>query len=77
MRNGGPRDFTRRYPNHDPAVVAEIVAAGGKAIANQTAKKFTPLAGDVGAKVSCRAAVTYSGALNQLAAISKPVQIKR
>lgn len=25
MRNGGPRDFTRRYPNHDPAVVAEIV----------------------------------------------------
>lgn len=49
----------------------------GKAIANQTAKKFTPRAGDVGAKVSCRAAVTYSGALNQLAAISKPVQIKR
>ena len=25
MRNGGPRDFTRRYPDHDPAVVAEIV----------------------------------------------------
>lgn len=25
MRNGGPRDFTRRYPEHDPAVVAEIV----------------------------------------------------
>ena len=49
----------------------------GKAIANQTAKKFTPRAGDVGAKVSCRAAVTYSGALNQLAAIAKPVQIKR
>lgn len=25
MRNGGPRDFTRRYPDHDPAVIAEIV----------------------------------------------------
>lgn len=25
MRNGGPRDFTRRYPNHDPDLVAEIV----------------------------------------------------
>jgi len=25
MANGGPRDFTRRYPDHDPAVVAEIV----------------------------------------------------
>ena len=25
MRNGGPRDFTKRYPDHDPAVVAEIV----------------------------------------------------
>ena len=25
MRNGGPRDFTRRYPEHDPKVVAEIV----------------------------------------------------
>lgn len=25
MRNGGPSDFTRRYPNHDPAHVAEIV----------------------------------------------------
>ena len=25
MSNGGPRDFTRRYPDHDPAVVAEIV----------------------------------------------------
>ncbi|MGA1362147.1 MAG: hypothetical protein ACO36A_04430, partial [Ilumatobacteraceae bacterium] len=25
MENGGPRDFTRRYPDHDPAVVAEIV----------------------------------------------------
>jgi epoxide hydrolase-like predicted phosphatase len=25
MRNGGPRDFTRRYPDHDPAIVAEIV----------------------------------------------------
>ena len=25
MKNGGPRDFTRRYPDHDPAVVAEIV----------------------------------------------------
>ena len=25
MRNGGPRDFTRRYPDHDPAVVVEIV----------------------------------------------------
>jgi len=49
---------------------------GGKAIANQTAKKFTPRAGDAGAKVSCRAAVTYSGALNQLAAISKSVQVK-
>lgn len=49
---------------------------GGKAIANQTAKKYTPRAGDVGAKVSCRAAVTYSGALNQLAAISKSVQVK-
>ena len=49
---------------------------GDKAIANQTAKKFTPRAGDVGAKVSCRAAVTYSGALNQLAATSKPVRVK-
>lgn len=25
MRNGGPRDFTRRYPDHDPALIAEIV----------------------------------------------------
>lgn len=25
MRNGGPSDFTRRYPNHDPALVTEIV----------------------------------------------------
>ena len=25
MENGGPRDFTRRYPQHDPKVVAEIV----------------------------------------------------
>lgn len=25
MRNGGPSDFTRRYPDHDPALVAEIV----------------------------------------------------
>lgn len=25
MKNGGPRDFTSRYPDHDPAVVAEIV----------------------------------------------------
>jgi len=25
MKNGGPRDFTRRYPNHDPAMIAEIV----------------------------------------------------
>lgn len=25
MKNGGPRDFTRRYPDHDPAMVAEIV----------------------------------------------------
>ncbi len=25
MKNGGPRDFTRRYPDHDPAVVAELV----------------------------------------------------
>ncbi len=25
MKNGGPRDFTRRYPNHDPALIAEIV----------------------------------------------------
>ena len=25
MENGGPRDFTRRYPDHDPAVVAEMV----------------------------------------------------
>ena len=25
MANGGPRDFTRRYPGHDPKVVAEIV----------------------------------------------------
>jgi epoxide hydrolase-like predicted phosphatase len=25
MKNGGPRDFTRRYPDHDPAAVAEIV----------------------------------------------------
>ena len=25
MENGGPRDFTRRYPDHDPSVVAEIV----------------------------------------------------
>ena len=25
MKNGGPRDFTRRFPDHDPAVVAEIV----------------------------------------------------
>ena len=49
---------------------------GGKAIANQTAKKFTPRAGDVDAKVSCRVAVTYSGALNQLAATSKSVQVK-
>lgn len=25
MANGGPRDFTRRYPDHDPKVIAEIV----------------------------------------------------
>ena len=25
MKNGGPRDFTRRYPDHDPAMVAELV----------------------------------------------------
>ena len=25
MENGGPRDFTARYPDHDPKVVAEIV----------------------------------------------------
>jgi epoxide hydrolase-like predicted phosphatase len=25
MRNGGPGDFTRRYPNHDPKLIAEIV----------------------------------------------------
>jgi epoxide hydrolase-like predicted phosphatase len=25
MANGGPRDFTRRYPDHDPKTVAEIV----------------------------------------------------
>ena len=25
MKNGGPRDFTRRYPDHDPAMIAEIV----------------------------------------------------
>lgn len=25
MKNGGPRDFTRRYPNHDPAFIAELV----------------------------------------------------
>ena len=25
MENGGPRDFTRRYPDHDPAVIAGIV----------------------------------------------------
>lgn len=25
MRNGSPRDFTRRYPDHDPRVIAEIV----------------------------------------------------
>ncbi len=25
MRNGGPSDFTKRYPDHDPAVIAEIV----------------------------------------------------
>ena len=49
---------------------------GGKAIANQTAKKFTPRAGDVDAKVSCRVVVTYSGALNQVGAIAKSVQVK-
>ena len=25
MENGSPRDFTRRYPGHDPKVIAEIV----------------------------------------------------
>lgn len=25
MTNGGPRDFTRRYPEHDPAHVAEVL----------------------------------------------------
>ena len=25
MKNGGPRDFTRRYPDHDPAFIAELV----------------------------------------------------
>lgn len=25
MRNGGPSDFTRRYPDYDPKVIAEIV----------------------------------------------------
>ncbi len=49
---------------------------GGKVIANQTAKKFTPRAGDVDAKVSCRVSSTYSTALNQLGATSKPVRVK-
>ena len=49
---------------------------GGKAIASQTAKKFTPRASDVGSKVSCRVSVTYAAALNQLGATSKPVLIK-
>lgn len=25
MRNGGPRDLTQQYPNHDPAYVAELI----------------------------------------------------
>lgn len=25
MKNGGPRDFTSRYPDHDPAMVAELI----------------------------------------------------
>lgn len=25
MRNGGPSDFTKRYPDHDPKLIAEIV----------------------------------------------------
>ena len=25
MKNGSPRDFTRRYPDHDPHVIAELV----------------------------------------------------
>lgn len=25
MENGGPRDFTVRYPDHDPKVIAEII----------------------------------------------------
>jgi putative hydrolase of the HAD superfamily len=25
MKNGGPRDFTSRYPDHDPAMIAELI----------------------------------------------------
>ena len=50
---------------------------GGTAIAGQTAKKFTPRARDIGAKVSCRVSATYVTTLDQLGATSKPVQIKR
>ncbi len=25
MKNGSPRDFTKRYPNHDPHLIAEIM----------------------------------------------------
>lgn len=25
MRNGGPRDFTQQYPNHDPGYIAELI----------------------------------------------------
>ena len=49
---------------------------GGTAIAGQTAKKFTPRARDIGAKVSCRVSATYVTTLDQLGATSKPVQIK-
>jgi hypothetical protein len=50
---------------------------GGTAIANQTSKKFTPRAGDKGAKVSCRVSLTYNTALNQTGATSPAVMVQR
>lgn len=58
-----------------PASVRYQWLRGGKAIAGQTAKRFTPRASDAGAKVSCRVSATYATTLNQLGATSKPVQI--
>lgn len=49
---------------------------GGKVIAGQSRRSFTPGLRDLGARVSCKVAVTYGTALNQLGATAKPVRIR-